>query len=488
MLNRQIYRTLFNLDKDRQDRGLPAGNPAIQPMQTPLGAMGGSEQAPAPLPDEVKKRLPVPTPPSGQPPVVTTAVVDQYVPSPTNASDEEERKRQAALAAAAQEPIAMMGDADGPASDPNYGVTRPNAFAERDKASRSTSVPAAEEEVGLSRPTYRGKQFRDIEQRRAFAADPDGSVAAAAAGDPAQRVAELNKTARIAMGLGAVPVDRPDDRPKSAKELKREVKDAKRAAEDADYQERLQAALRYPNPQNANERRQNRLDELRFKAENPRNEDRGVKGFIREMLQNFSYGLSGAASVPGISIPQALMLGGVGAGAGLLNRSWNEQRMAQQQLDGAYKDAAFESDLANKERALGIQEQGVGIRRDAEERQKEKVLLDADYKTRSLGIQEKYRNEYLDLLRTRDVYKNANDKKKAEQAERRIKVLEDRYKLDERKAGVQMGSTTMQTKERALKMAEVIEQRIAALGADATPEQRQILEAALASLAPSLRQ
>jgi len=478
MLNRQIYRTLFNLDKDRQDRGLPAGNPAIQPMQTPLGAMGGSEQAPAPLPDEVKKRLPVPTPPTSQPAPAVTAEVDTYV-DPMGGHDLEEQQRIPEVAAAAAAPIRTKAEEQ----------RLQSVLSQKPRTAQKSGEPDLNAIRTKQSTEAQNREAQRLEAVRGLDGDisiPAGAVNAPAPINYAEQEAALQEQARKA--LIAPPLMRPGTAKDQAKGDKKFAAKEKKAAEEADYQERLKAALPFENPQNQNERAKNRLAELRFKAENPRNEDRGVKGFIREMLQNFSYGLSGAASVPGISIPQALMLGGVGAGAGLLNRSWNEQRMAQQQLDGAYKDAAFESDLANKERALGIQEQGVGIRRDAEERQKEKVLLDADYKTRSLGIQEKYRNEYLDLLRTRDVYKNANDKKKAEQAERRIKVLEDRYKLDEQKVGVQMGRTKMHTKNQALKMAEVIEQRIAALGADATPEQRQLLEAALASLAPSLRQ
>jgi len=445
----RIYARLFNL-KDRQD--LPAGNPAI-PYPTTVAYDGSSDQAaPATTPSPYLPQ--VPKPPHGRINPSTAAVdgvshADQ--PAGGNAADIEEQRLRTEAAAAAQEPLSMMGDADGPWSDPNYGVETPNTFAERERASkRSAPVTASETgEVGYNSPGYQGKADQELgnfEQRRAFAADPDGS--AGAAEDPAKKTAQLNDSARIALGLGSVPITAPNDRPKSAKELKREEKDAKRAAKDEEYNARLQAALPYEDPQTPAEKEQNRLAELRFRARNPRNEDRGVKGFIREMIENFAFGLSHAQGVPGISVPQALMLGGVGAGAGLANRGWNEQRAAQAQIPEAMQAVKMQDDLATAANLRDTRNASVGIREQAEQRMTDKNARDAEYKEKSLGIQGNYRKEYLNLLYQRDALLAADKKVKADQAQQRIDLLEKRYKLDEKKAGLSAKSTAINTAAR----------------------------------------
>lgn len=88
--------------------------------------------------------------------------------------------------------------------------------------------------------------------------------------------------------------------------------------------------------------------------ENPVNQDKGWKGLVKELIQNFLYGMG--KTQPGMSITDGLILGGVGAGAGFLNKGWNEQRraeaeipIAQQRLEYARGDRMKQEQIANQQ-------------------------------------------------------------------------------------------------------------------------------------------
>ena len=99
---------------------------------------------------------------------------------------------------------------------------------------------------------------------------------------------------------------------------------------------------------------------------------------------------------------------------------------------------------------------------------------------KALGIQEKYRNEYLELLRSRDVYKNANDKKKADQAQQRIDILEKQYKLNEKKAGVAIGKSVIDTMDKQQAALKKIDARLKEAESAGDTEQIAKLKAARA--------
>lgn len=422
----RIYSRLFNL-KDRQD--LPANNPAIPFPQA--NAYDGSGDEPSPVAAPSPYTPPVPKPPQGraaQP--AATAVVDEYVATPEadleanhaladNTFDEEEKRRLAEVAASA------TGQPRTAAEERRRQSVRPKAPKAPAKAGahdQSSGIREADAEMVKQRQLPDDSQF----------AVPAGAPNAPEPVNYAASEAKLNEQAR--MGLLAPPEMRPGS-----------AKDQKKADKEVDYQERLKAALTYENPKNATEKAQNKHDQLQFESDNPRNKDHGVKGFIRETLQNFLFGLSKAQGVPGISIPQALMLGGVGAGGGMINRGWNEQRQAESQLPQATKDAEYAAERSDKDRAFGIQETSVGVRQKAEERQNTTAIENAKRADKRLNWDIKSKEEARNIEMLRDAYAKAGDVKKAEQEERRLVVLEKRMEMDLRKANATIRKTDAQT-------------------------------------------
>jgi len=431
----RIYARLFNL-KDRQD--LPAGNPAI-PYPTAVAYDEPTDQAaPTTTPSPYLPQVPKPPQARAAQPATDVAMDDPVAMPETdletehaaasNTLDDEERQYLAEVEAAAGRPRTAAEERRLRSvlqQKPKHPTKATSPDLNAIWAKRSSSIREADEEMVRQRQLPDDSQF----------AIPAGASKAAEPVNYAEKEAKLNEQAR--MGLLAPPEMRPGS-----------AKDQKRADKEVEYQQRLKAELPYENPRTAREKEENRLAELQFRARNPRNEDRGVKGFIRELLQNFAFGLSHAQGVPGISVPQALMLGGVGAAGGMANRSWNEQRMAEGQIPQAMQAVKMANDLDNDANMRDARMGSIGIREQAERRMTDKNVLDADYKMKALNIQEKYRNEYLDLLRSRDVYRAANDKVKADQAQQRIVWLEKRYKLDEKKAGLSAKSTAINTAAR----------------------------------------
>lgn len=93
----------------------------------------------------------------------------------------------------------------------------------------------------------------------------------------------------------------------------------------------------YENPQNQLEEAQNALQLQLFKIQNPENEDKGVKGFLKELASNFAFGLSHAT--PDMNLWESLALGATGGVGGMLNRSANEKRQAMRDLPQYEKSA-----------------------------------------------------------------------------------------------------------------------------------------------------
>jgi hypothetical protein len=88
-------------------------------------------------------------------------------------------------------------------------------------------------------------------------------------------------------------------------------------------------------------------------ANHPTNQDHGWKGTVKEIISNFLYGMS--QTRPGMNMTHALLLGGAGAGAGLVNRSWNEERQANMELGPA--NERVQQELQNSQRESTIANQ-----------------------------------------------------------------------------------------------------------------------------------
>ena len=131
-------------------------------------------------------------------------------------------------------------------------------------------------------------------------------------------------------------------------------------------------------------------DELAYqlnRARNPQNEDKGVRGLLKEIAQNFLYSMAMAGQTGGNNPDwkQVLLGGGMGAGFGMLNRTWNEQRDAERRIPGLQNqvkqendDRKFESDLltANQNRtnsAARVEQQ------DRRLTQAEQKIADSEY-------------------------------------------------------------------------------------------------------------
>lgn len=136
---------------------------------------------------------------------------------------------------------------------------------------------------------------------------------APAAAPQAQDAPPMQQQALTA--LGSPTMAAPENSPKAMKAAEKEANKPK-------------FTPRYANPQNEAQVAANKEAENTFNIDNAQNQDHGVKGKIRELLQNFFYGL--AQTPQGADWKQALVLGGAGVGGGLLSPSWNERRQAEQ--------------------------------------------------------------------------------------------------------------------------------------------------------------
>lgn len=410
MLNPAIYRTIFNLDKDRKD--LPAGNRAVP---YPGVSSGGDDEKLPPGPD-IKPYMPIPKPPKSRP--------QEPVPG-VELTAEEEIDYNAPGDTAAAETINVTQAAPDGLTPKAKGVKMDEKF----RASRQSQPAGETMEEGYykksSSPTT-SKDSRAAEERNAFFEDRP-SVGIEPQLDRAAMEAKIQNQAQAALkatpGLAEAPKGM---RPGTPKQLRR-------ADEDLKYNEKLQASLPHANPVTRTEKAENRKAELKYKAENPRNEDHGIKGFIKETLQNFLFGLSKAQGVPGISMTQALMLGGVGAGGGMLNRGWNEQRAAEDQLGGAQKDLDSAVDQDRTDRTLGIQETAAQQRERGLQRQEDRDAADDIYRNRALGVRETTDQNRLALQEARDLAAIAHRKEQTAASKKRLEQADERLRQGERK-------------------------------------------------------
>lgn len=125
---------------------------------------------------------------------------------------------------------------------------------------------------------------------------------------------------------------------------------------------------------------------------NPVNQDKGWKGLVRELIQNFLHGMSKAQ--PGMSMTDALALGATGAGAGFFNKGWNEQRLAESMIPGAQQRVDFENQQQAREAQIANQQNQI-INRDRQ------TALDMEK-----GVQDRLTKEQDQLI---GVWKDVDD-------------------------------------------------------------------------------
>ncbi len=131
----------------------------------------------------------------------------------------------------------------------------------------------------------------------------------------------LEQQARTALGMAPV-----------ADTSNPTIKDVKQAARDDKASKLPQFTPPNPNPTTDRERAENELAAAEFQSQHPQDQDHGIKKRALEVLGNFFEGLKYAQ--PGMGLGESLALGGAGAGAGLLNRGWNERRAAEAAIPG----------------------------------------------------------------------------------------------------------------------------------------------------------
>lgn len=118
----------------------------------------------------------------------------------------------------------------------------------------------------------------------------------------------------------------------------------------------------YPDPVNDQQRARNALAEGFWNYDHPKNRDKGVKGFLKELAQNFGEGLS--RTPQGASVKQALLLGAAGAGVGLADRSLNEKRQAERDLPGLITRAKMVDEAALRDAQVANWEADKRLRKE----------------------------------------------------------------------------------------------------------------------------
>lgn len=167
---------------------------------------------------------------------------------------------------------------------------------------------------------------------------------------------------------------------------------------------------------------ENSLAKARYQREHPENLDHGVKGVLKEILSNFFEGLKYAK--PGMGLLQSLALGGAGAGAGAINRNWNEQRGLDKLIPQLEKDVEQETQQSLKNAQITDTLAKPG---DRERELRRKITKDeavAEYQDNQIKLGTKKADE---LKIYRDAIVDLKERG-ADQNDTRIKLLEDTIK------------------------------------------------------------
>jgi hypothetical protein len=124
-----------------------------------------------------------------------------------------------------------------------------------------------------------------------------------------------------------------------------------------------------PNPVDPNaspeEQKRQALAFWENERNNPTNRNKGVKGLLLELAENFLYGMS--KTQPGMNIGHGLLLGATGAGAGFFNKKWNEVRRAENEIPGAREALQFETQQSQRKSAIANNENQI-LNRNAQTR------------------------------------------------------------------------------------------------------------------------
>lgn len=99
--------------------------------------------------------------------------------------------------------------------------------------------------------------------------------------------------------------------------------------------------------------------------DNPVNQDKGWKGLMKEIIENFLWGMSHTTA--GMGWKEGLALGGIGAGGGFFNKTANEQRRAARELPAARERMQFETQQSQR-RAQIANDQNQILNRNAQTR------------------------------------------------------------------------------------------------------------------------
>ena len=135
-----------------------------------------------------------------------------------------------------------------------------------------------------------------------------------------------------------------------------------------------------------------RLQRAEWKRENLRDEDQGFKKRLVEIIGNFLTGMS--YTPDGASVKQALLLGGAGAGAGAINRTWNEQRQLDAEIPRLREAAKAEQERAYRGAQTANEQNAMANRNITTQLQIDKAVYDR--------LNDQQRNVL-------DVYKNADE-------------------------------------------------------------------------------
>lgn len=193
----------------------------------------------------------------------------------------------------------------------------------------------------------------------------------------------------------------------------------------------------YDAPQNEYESSQEALRKNLYDIQNPQNKDKGVKGFLKEGLENFLFGLSHAKD--GMGFWESMAMGGSGFGMGIANRGANERRAALRNtplLQEAVKQAEGRQRLEiakENEEFDRLYKRGLlGERESERERKERKDARDFEIKEKTLNFKIADRDEYyrLEEIKQDALQRNRKDlyelaAKKQQELERHNKVTEE---------------------------------------------------------------
>lgn len=233
----------------------------------------------------------------------------------------------------------------------------------------------------------------------------------------------------------------------------------------------------YPDPQNPQEVAANALARMKEQERNPINKDKGAKGLALELLENFLYGLGKTPA--GASVGQALLLGGTGAGAGFINKGWNEQRAAEAAIPELENDVQRTGQMVNQKFARDDKTRD-NVRQDANlKRQQDRDAAQiADWARRADQRDFKMVTD-AQLEAMRDEWVRTRDTKRLQLTEAEMKNRMDRADADrasrEKLKGMSEAGATGHTQVTAANRSKVaaLSSAVQMYKADPTPENQE---------------